>query len=514
MIKDVKKQVCAAFFFILVAMIFSGSHTQMALYTSNQHSYFLHGLARGGMGFLEEDWQANTADPFPLFSSLVASTWKHMGEWFFYLYYAILLGIYAFSLTLIVSGVFGFSRSSWAVLLFFLALTFLHSYYFYHLIYHLNRQNPRQYLIWGVAGQYLLGPYLQPSNFGILCLLSIALFIREKPIAAIVSAAAGVYFHSSYLLAVALLTLIYMGIICFRKRDIQQSLNIGLLSLFLVLPLLWYIYVHFGSEAPDIAARAREILVYKRLFNHALPSRWFNSIDCFKIIGILLAIFLARKHPLSLIMLFLFLMSVLLTVIQVLMKNELLALVFPWRISVILVPLSLAIILGFGIKLIYSFLEKRRPILHLGIAGISIVGLLWISAWGIRVTVPEYSRKTGGDWGELVQYIRTNLRSGDACLTPPRLYEFRLATGVPILVDIKTHPYKAREVIEWYRRLKSADKFYHSGDPGEAGKALEEIRSSGHISHVLLQKNKTRFTLPSGKPVFENRTFVLYALKE
>ena len=79
--------------------VFAVIYAQSPRYTSNQNQYFLHGLARAGYGFLQTDWLANTLDPTPLFSLLVSLTYRvFQTDILFYLYYAVLLGIYLFSL--------------------------------------------------------------------------------------------------------------------------------------------------------------------------------------------------------------------------------------------------------------------------------------------------------------------------------------------------------------------------------------------------------------------------------
>src|SRR5947209_15946407 len=81
--------------FLLGAGLFAAAYGQAPLYYSNQNQYFLHGLAAAGQGDLDEDWLANTRDPTPAFSALVALTARHLHPWAFHLYYALLLGIYA-----------------------------------------------------------------------------------------------------------------------------------------------------------------------------------------------------------------------------------------------------------------------------------------------------------------------------------------------------------------------------------------------------------------------------------
>ena len=40
---------------------------------------------------------------------------------------------------------------------------------------------------------------------------------------------------------------------------------------------------------------------------------------------------------------------------------------------------------------------------------------------------------------------------------------FRLATGQPVFIDLKSIPYRDTEIVEWYRRLKLVNDFYQPG---------------------------------------------------
>src|SRR4051794_28858802 len=90
--------------FLLGLACFPPPHGQAPLYYSNQNQYFLHGLAQAGEGVLSEDWLANTLDPTPLFSGLVALTARFLSPWAFHLYHGLLLAAYAAALV----GVFAF----------------------------------------------------------------------------------------------------------------------------------------------------------------------------------------------------------------------------------------------------------------------------------------------------------------------------------------------------------------------------------------------------------------------
>src|SRR5262245_15565179 len=83
---------------LLALAAFAAAHTQAPLYYSYQHPYFFHGLAQAGLGNLDQDWLANTADPTPLFSSLVAFTHRYLHDALFHVYFFLLLMLYAYSL--------------------------------------------------------------------------------------------------------------------------------------------------------------------------------------------------------------------------------------------------------------------------------------------------------------------------------------------------------------------------------------------------------------------------------
>jgi hypothetical protein len=152
------------------------------LYTSNQNQYFLHRLAGAGL-VLERDWLANTLDPTPgLQPARRLSTYRFLHlEVLFYGYYALLMGIYLFSLLGIASLLFKL-RDSWAKTLLFLALVIaVHSAALRFALSRVIGINWTYVLEDGVADQRMLGPVFQPSAFGVLLLLSIYLFLLRRP---------------------------------------------------------------------------------------------------------------------------------------------------------------------------------------------------------------------------------------------------------------------------------------------------------------------------------------------
>jgi len=167
--------------FLFGSILFGISYTQLPLYYYNQNQYFLHGLAGGGKGFLDHDLLANTADPTPLFSGLVAFTYRHLHESLFYVYYLLILGVYFHALAGIFAFLSGRQPTALMRLIFITIFVALHS--------ALLRWTSAQWLgvdyPWyfqaGVANQYVLGAGLQPSVFGVLLLLSVCTFLRDRP---------------------------------------------------------------------------------------------------------------------------------------------------------------------------------------------------------------------------------------------------------------------------------------------------------------------------------------------
>src|SRR5262245_61620246 len=99
----------ARFLFIgklLLLFIFAFSFPQWPLYSSNQNTYMVHGLANAGVGFLNVDWLVHTTDPFPVFSALVSLTAHLFGEKAFYFFFMLILAIYGYSILGIAGDIF------------------------------------------------------------------------------------------------------------------------------------------------------------------------------------------------------------------------------------------------------------------------------------------------------------------------------------------------------------------------------------------------------------------------
>jgi hypothetical protein len=510
--------------FLFASLLFSIAYTQSPLYTSNQNQYFLHGLAQAGFGNLQQDWLANTQDPTPLFSALVAWTYRltHVDA-VFYGIYGLLMGIYLFSLVGIVAIVFGFRRSTgryWT----FLSLIFLvHSAGWRFALSRLLGANWAYILEDGVAGQRLLGPVLEPSCFAVFLMLSIYLFLTRKPLLAVISACLAASFHPTYLLSAACLTLAYILSAAqeswrpagqstpkaeMRPTSLIHPLGTGLAGLIAIAPILYYVVSNFGNTPTETTVQARAILINYRIPHHALVSWWFDATALVKIGLFIAALVALRRGRLLLVMLICGGAAAILTLFQVLTGNQLLALIFPWRLSVFLLPLATAVLLGGLVSLFFS-LRKEWAERHANAVRFACIGLiaLTVIVGGVRFGL-DLQRKYQGPERTLELYVASHNQSNNVFLTPIKLQDFRLAAGAPVYVDFKSIPYRDTDVLEWYRRVRLADRFYNQKDCS----LLPEFIQAG-VTQVVFEGEPN--SLPpciKSKPVYQNEMYQIYNL--
>jgi hypothetical protein len=493
---------------ILWTALFAITYSQSPLYTSNQNQYFLHGLARAGYGYLSRDWLANTRDPTPVFSALVALTYRTFHSLSItYIYYALLMGVYLFSLYGIADKVFQVASTKRSSLLFLSLVILVHAAGLRFAFSRLIGINWAYVLEDGLADQRMLGPVFQPSAFGVLLLLSIYLFLARKPLLAGLCAALAAIIHPTYLLASGVLTASYMLVAYREDRRAQGPLLIGLSALIPVLPLLAYLWISFGGEASHITAQARQILVEYRIPHHALISQWFDLTVLVKTGLVVLCLVLVRKQRIFLVLLLPFLAACLLTILQVLTHSYSLALLFPWRISIFLVPLSTSLLIAILVKRLLSLPRLQSPGWQKALTIASVLAvILCVLVGGVRFIL-DFQRKAQDAERNLESYIYAHKTAGETYLTPVKMQDFRLFTGAPVYIDFKSIPYKDADVLEWYRRLLLADRFYKTKDC----EILRTLTGEG-VTHTVLASQDLPLSCPLIEETYRDQDFVVYKL--
>jgi hypothetical protein len=474
--------------FPLWGFLFALAYTQAPLYSSNQNTKFLIGLARAGMGSLQSDWLANTIDPLPVFTALVYLTHRFLNENLFYLYHGLLLAIYLYSMLRIASHLYQIDRSPLQYVVYISLLIGLHSYVLSDTSSRLVGENVREFLTYGVANQYVLGPIFQPSVFGVLTLLSIYLLLIRRAILAVCILALVCTLHSAYLPTAGLLTGAYVISAAMSEKNIRRSLLVLAWFVILCLPVLAYNYLYLGPTSADTWATAQHILANFVIRDHSLPGQWLGIPAAGKAVLIILALVLARASSLFLIILLPFAFGAAMTIFQLVLEVDSLGLLAPWRASATLVPLSTCVITGY---LVSRLVPRSGHDLHsrlLVACSLLVCAVSLVGGVNRQMTVEPSVRRT--DPNSLVMnYVREERRAGNNYLVPVRWMDFRLYTGAPAVVTFRSHPYKDVEVIEWYERMLFAQRFYELSD-----RQLCDVARDGaaryRVTHVVLTKGQ------------------------
>lgn len=490
---------------ILLALAFAVAYTQSPLFYSNQNQYLLHGLSSGGYGHLSSDWLANTRDPTPLFSASVTAGYRYLGLGSLQAAYFLIVISYFLSTRWLVSALPA-ARDTRSFRLAFAALfTAAHAAIVRLASVELTGIDYPWYLQCGVANQYLLGPGLQPSAFGVAILASLAAFANGRVVLASALAGLACAFHSTYLIPVGL---ILIGIVLATVRPGGRGGPPAFLGLVaasvLIAPSAAYTLFTFGPRTAHTFEEAQRILAEIRIPHHALIDRWFAEPDAFQLAWIVLGLALLWRSRLFLVAALAAAGGLVLSLVQYATGDLSLALLFPWRISVVLVPVATAAVA--------ALLASRVPPSRL-VEAIAAATVLALAAAGTWVMVEGKGYQTNDAELAMLNTVRDHARGGEVYLLPvkfppighgrgtasttftppPRpkpgsnlipvdLQRFRLHTGAPIYVDFKSVPYFDLEVLEWQRRLRQCEAWY-AGDWTALGRA-QELRSEG-ITHVV-----------------------------
>ncbi|MDV7145138.1 DUF6798 domain-containing protein [Tropicimonas sp. TH_r6] len=462
------------------------------LYFSNQNTKFLHGLATAFPERLGADWTAGTADGLPLFSALVHAVAAWADPLLFYAIEAALLVVMALSLLEITRRMAPTHGRSAAFILIAAAC-------FVGLVH-----PPQEDSLRGVAGQYMMRGYLQPSEFGILFLPAVLLAMDRRASALIVMALPAAI-HPAYIP----ISGIGVAIILWDRWRAGVRLPLvatGCALALLILPPL-YLAFRFAPTDPDLFAEANRILAFERIPHHSDPWQWADGTALRKLAITLAALAVTPRGILRGMLLALLALAAGGTAFVAVTGNAELALMAPWRASIVIVPLAAAILIGWLLERGLQLVRDRRLVLAATAGTLLWAG--WAALDGMAIKAHQIVK---GDSPDHIAFARTHQRPGDLYLTPPDMADFRLDAMVAQFVTRKTHPYLDREVIEWDRRLRLAERVFPAGQAMECD-ALSKTVTSYAISHVLLKKDRLPTQLCAGlSPLFEGKSHVILAV--
>jgi hypothetical protein len=461
----------------------------------NQNTYLLHTFAKTNIPYLQNDFMVVTADPFAIFTFISTAFAEVFGSpGFFILYFLVL--------TTMVGAVLWLTwhltaKNDFALKWALITLPLIASLMFPSLPWVVrNAIQPSATVAGrfgtGAAGQYILGGYWQPSEAGtLLFVAAIAFILGHSRIAAALIALA-IAFHSSYLIAGAML----MATICLylaATGKIRESLISGGLCFLLVLPTVAYLWHIFAPTSVELHERASAILARERIPHHALPQVWFGRGELVRILLVLGAIWAWRRNA-RIVWCLTGVLSLILaaTGIACWIDRDAVYLLFPWRAAVFLGPLAIVLLAIYFSQLVVQFIgrtgkQKRflERFLTAGCLALIVVMValpIAVRASSRLVYLPEYYDQ---DLKVLTNWVKGQRAEGTLYLTPPQLETFRLSTLQSVFVDNKSHPYRDVEIIEWQRRLDLAKRFYAGASHCDSS-LLAKFKKAG-VTHILIE---------------------------
>ncbi|MDH3717648.1 MAG: hypothetical protein OES79_05950 [Planctomycetota bacterium] len=429
---------------------------------------------------------ANTADARPVFSFLVAATYRYISPLVFHIYYFVILGIYFYSLVGIASETFGMNRSSRAWFAYCVIIVGLHAPALGYLSAHATGVNFSRLLHDGLGHQYVLGPALQPASFGVFLILSLYVFLRGRPLGAVFCAGLAALFQPAYLLTTVAMIVSYMTVLIRQEGKVKQALLVGLVGCCLALPVLIHDRISFAATSTDALVEAQRILVDFRIPHATKPSEWFDYRALIQIAIVVIAIAGCRQQRIGPLLLIPFLASAVLTLGCLITQNMTVALLLPWQMFAVLVPVSTGLVVGGAVTMVSRKSGGPPPRYARTIDFVFIIFALLLVVSGVVGAIHKRASSLDREDAGLLEFVAGERRTGDLYLIPTEFDGFRLYTGSPVFVDERDYPRKDVEVIEWYRRLNLAKKFYAArGDT--ACDILDELHARYAVTHVVVR---------------------------
>lgn len=498
--------------FLLLGLLFSLSYTQNPLYNSNQNSHMLRGLASAGYGFLSDDWLANTVDPFPVFSMLMVFSFKFLNENWFYIYQFLIYSAYFYAFAGIADHFFNLrkNKSLWWT---FLALViFLHSALASELFINSIGQDLGRVLHHGVALQYAINHNFQPSSFTVFLILAVYLFLKGRDyLAAFFIGLAGLIYFS-VAIGGAFLIIGFLYVLVFREKKIKRAFLVGLIALILVLPIVIYVYLNFAPTDPVAYQEMQHLFFDIRFPHHANPADWGK--DSFgKLALVITSLWLIRKSRVFPVLTISLGLVVLLTLVTIFTGNKSLGLLFPWRLSTVLVPIATAVLLAKGLDLLNrkktEFFKTREKTIVISTSLLTAACV----CWGIYSQVTLFQEQQSSPERGVIDFVKNNKKKGETYLTPHGFEGFRLATGAPIYISFKSHPYNDVDVVAWDRRVKELEGIFDRFQDLTDAELIKFMKEKS-LTHVLFAKNTYLPHHSSFMLIYDDKFFSLFKMKE
>jgi len=134
------------------------------------------------------------------------------------------------------------------------------------------------------------------------------------------------------------------------------------------------------------------------------------------------------------------------------------------------------------------------------------VSATWACAAPLR-----FSILPGGGLAASTRFVTSTFQPGNLNLIAPDIESLRLAAGVPVFVDLKSHPYKDTEVVEWFKRTRIANDFYAAN--ADACSMLDDIPSTYSITHVVMRNDSSGADCGLLHELYRDLDFAVYEVR-
>ena len=468
--------------YLILSILFAITIQQFPFFKGNS-LHLLHAIKDFDTNKLQDDWIANQTNHLPVFA--------YLNNIFLQIFPVKILHVIHFSL-LVICSLFIFlicrnefqnlNRTSLLFLWFSMFMLIYHEHSFFG----------------GLAGQDIINEGYQPASFGVLFYCGIYLFLIRKYFFAILIICLSASFHPSYVIHSGLLI---FGFCCYfiLVKEFKPLFRSIFYYIILILPITLYIILNFLLLDKELIQMGQNILV-ERIPHHALIENWFSSKDFFSILIYLVSLLTIYKNKKIFVPLTIFgFSSISLSILQFLTESNTLALSFPWRTSVFLMPLSSMIVISF---LLNKFLLSKK---NINLFSVSLFIIVFLFFFGKNHFIKNDNQKFYSKL-ELVNEINFNYDTIERILIPINISYIRMNTGLPIFIDWKHHAFKYDEIIMWKKRIDLAQKFYQTSIFEKQKEILININKIDYISHILIEKKQLK---PKCLNLIDHKIFAL-----
>ena len=334
----------------------------------------------------------------------------------------------------------------------------------------------------GLKGQYILGSIYQPSIYGVFLLPALFYYLKGKNFKSLFCLFIATSFHPSLIFTTSIIGIIFL---CNLKNNTQKIFFLvsGVLILF---PIALCVYTNiYDSKFSDLAS---DILVTYRIPHHA-DLTFLSYLDVARLLILGLSIFFCRDILLKKILITASALIVFFILLANILDSNSFNLLFPIRISILFVPIAVAIVSVEIFLILKSYLINHiseRKVLF------TCTLLVFLSVFINSVSI--ISNKKINPYFDWTPYTSPDMVWLTPLSDPSYFIEgIRLNLSQPIFVDYKSHPINSKDIIEWKDRIDLSQRFYMSENKNEQEFVFKEISEISKIKYILAGNSDNYF---------------------